>query len=265
VTLRAVRENSTSPLRDGAAASGSLSDSQARQLISAFRSGDAAARESLIERYLGLVQVLARRFANRGEQLEDLVQVGTLGLLAAIDRFDLDRDVEFSRFAIPTITGEIKNHLRDRTSPVRLPRRVHELGPAVRRRELELSARLERPASATELAVDMGLPESDVDEVLAARRARTPLSIADPSVGQTQLVGNGNASDVCEEIDERLVIAAGLKALSRRDRFILRLRFVDELTQAEIADRLGLSQTHVSRLIRSALAQLRQQLVSSGV
>jgi RNA polymerase sigma-B factor len=255
-----MRDNSTSALRDGMAANGSLSDSQARQLISAFRNGDAAAREQLIERYLPLVQTLARRFANRGEQLEDLVQVGTLGLLATIDRFDLARDVEFTGFAIPTIVGEIKNHLRDRASPVRVPRRIHELGPSVRRRELELSAHLERPASASELAVDMGLRESDVDDVLAARRARTPLSIAD----HTQLAGNGNAADVCEEIDERLVIAASLRALTRRDRCILRLRFVDELTQAEIAELLGISQTHVSRLIRDALAQLRQELVNGS-
>jgi RNA polymerase sigma-B factor len=264
VTLRAVRKNSTAARRDGMAANGSLSDSQARQLISAFRSGDAAAREQLIERYFPLVQMLARRFANRGEQVEDLIQVGTLGLLAAIDRFDLDRDVEFPGFAIPTIIGEIKNHLRDRTSPVRLPRRVHELGPSVQRRELELSARLERPASAAELAADMGLRESDVYDVLAARRARTPLSIADPSVGHTQLVGAGTTADVCEEIDERLAIAASLRTLSRRDRCILRLRFVDELTQAEIADLLDISQTHVSRLIRDALAQLRKQLVDGS-
>lgn len=255
-----MRDNSASALRDRPAANGSRNDSLARRLISAFRSGDAAAREQLIEHCLPLVQMLARRYANRGEQLEDLVQVGTLGLLAAIDRFDLDRDVEFTGFAIPTIVGEIKNHLRDRTSPVHLPRRVHELGPSVQRRELELSARLARPASAAELALDMGLPENDVDDVLAARRARTPLSIAD----HTQLAGNGKEADVCEEIDERLVVAASMRALTRRDRCILRLRFVDELTQAEIAELLGLSQTHVSRLIRDALAQLRRELVDGS-
>lgn len=246
------------------AANGSLSDSHARHLISASRRGDAAARELLVEHYLPLVKMLALRFANRGEQLEDLVQVGTLGLIAAIERFDLDRKVEFPTFAIPTIVGEIKNHLRDRTSAIRIPRRVHELAPSVRRRELELSARLERPASPTELAVDMGLRESEVHEVLLARCARAPLSIADPSVWGGQLVGNDNGADVCEEIDERLVVAASLRALTRRDRRLLRLRFVDELTQAEIADLLGLSQAHVSRLIRSALGRLRQQLVDDA-
>jgi RNA polymerase sigma-B factor len=254
----------TSALREGSAANGSLSDSQARHLISDSRRGDAGARERLIERYLPLVKMIARRFANRGEQLEDLVQVGTLGLIAAIDRFDLARNVEFPTFAIPTIVGEIKNHLRDRTSAIRIPRRVHELTPSVRRRELELSALLERPASPTEVAVDMGLRESDVQEVVAARCARAPLSIADPMVFETQLVGDDNAADICEEIEERLVVVASLRALTRRDRDILRLRFVDELTQAEIADLLGISQGHVSRLIRSALARLRQQLLDDA-
>ncbi|HET7855533.1 MAG TPA: sigma-70 family RNA polymerase sigma factor [Gaiellaceae bacterium] len=233
-------------------------------MISASRRGDAAACERLIEQYLPLVKVLARRFANRGEQLDDLVQVATVGLIAAIDRFDLDRDVELHNFAVPTIVGELKNHLRDRASAVRVPRRVHDLAPSVRRRELELSARLERPASVTELATDMGLRECDVREVLAARAARTPLSIADPSLGDAQLFGDDNGADVSEEIDERLVVAASLRMLSRRERCILRLRFVDELTQAEIADVLGISQTHVSRLIRSALAQLRHQLVDGS-
>jgi RNA polymerase sigma-B factor len=238
-----------------------LKDSQTRQLIRASRRGDAAARERLIERFFPLVQMLAQRFANRGERLEDLVQVGTLGLIAAIDRFDLDREVGFPTFAIPTISGEMKNHLRDRTWAVHIPRRVHELAPAVRRRELELSARLERQASPTELAADMGLHESDVQDVLAARSARTTLSIADLSASDTQRVGDDTAADICEEIDERLVIAASLRALPRRDRCILGLRFIDELTQAEIADVLGISQAHVSRRIRNALAQLRQQLV----
>jgi RNA polymerase sigma-B factor len=253
----------TSARREGRAPNGSLSNSQARLLISASRRGDSAARERLIEHYLPLVNVLARRFANRGEQLEDLVQVGTVGLIAAIDRFDLDRNVGFPSFAIPTIVGEIKNHLRDRTSAVRVPRRLHELAPSVRRCELELSARLERPASPTEVAMDMGLRESDVHEVLAANGSRAPLSI-DPGVGQTQLAIDDNASDVCDEIDERLVIAASLRALTRRDRCILGLRFIDELTQAEIADLLGISQTHVSRIIRSALAQLRHQLIDEA-
>jgi RNA polymerase sigma-B factor len=198
--------------------------------------------------------MLARRFANRGEQLDDLVQVATVGLIAAIDRFDLERDVALANFAIPTIIGELKNHLRDRASAVRVPRRVHELAPSLRQRELELSARLERPVSATELATDMGVRESDVYEVLAARAARAPLSIADPSVDDQ------NGADESDEVDERIVIAASLQTLSRREQCILRLRFVDELTQAEIAELLGISQTHVSRLIRGALAQLRHEL-----
>lgn len=234
---------------------------EVRRLVVASRRGDGDARAELTRRYLPLVRALARRFANRGEYFEDLVQVGTVGLLAAIDRFDVDRDVQFFQFAAPTITGEIQKHLRDRTSVIRLPRRVHELAPSVQQRELELSARLERPASAAELADDMGLPEQDVYDVLAARCARTPLSLADPKLGDADFPDTDGAEGTCDAIDERLVIAATLRALPKRDRCILGLRFVDERTQAEIAELLGMSQAHVSRLIRGALAQLRRQLV----
>jgi RNA polymerase sigma-B factor len=238
---------------------GWLGEAQARQLVAAARAGDHAARDRLIEGYFPLVKALARRFANRGEQLDDLAQVGTLGLIAAIDRFDSDRNVEFRTFAIPTITGAIKHHLRDRTSAIRIPRRLHELAPSVRRRELELSARLDRPPSAAEVALDMGLRESEIRDVLAARRARAPLSIADLSREPARL-GDNNGTDVYESVADRLTLTAGLRALSPRDRCILHLRFVDELTQAEIAERLGISQVHVSRLIRSAVATLRRQL-----
>jgi RNA polymerase sigma-B factor len=237
-----------------------VTDPQARNLIKASRRGVCAARERLVEGYLPLVKVLARRFSDRGEELEDLVQVGTMGLLAAADRFDLDRDVEFLTFAIPTITGEIKRHLRDHASPIRLPRRVHELTPSVRRRERELSASLERPASPAELALDLGVRETDVRDVLAAHRAQTPASIGDPSVDEGLMVGAGRSGDLYDEVDQRLAVAAGLRALTRRDRCIVRLRFVDELTQAEIAVRLGISQVHVSRLLRTALLKLRQEL-----
>jgi RNA polymerase sigma-B factor len=259
-TFRRERETPTLAPREETAPNGSFDEILTRQLIAASRRGDAAARERLIECFLPLVEMLARRFANRGEQLEDLIQVGMLGLLAAIDRFDLDRDVEFPAFAVPTITGEIRNHLRDRVSAVRIPRRVHELAPRVRRCELELSARLARPASPTELAVDLGVRESEVHDVLAARSACTPVSIGEGGLSDTGLGGDDDGADVSQAIDERLVVASSMRALPRRERYILRLRFIDELTQAEIADRLGISQTHVSRLIRQAVAELRRQL-----
>ena len=211
----------------------------------------------MIEASLPLVRAVARPFANRGEPLDDLIQVGTLGLIAAIDRFDYDRGVEFRSFAIPTIVGAIKNHLRDRTSAIRIPRRLHELGPSVRLREVELSARLDRPASAAEVATEMGLSETDIREVLAARCARAPLPI--PELGDENENAR-NAADVCEAVVDRLTLNASLRALSTRDRWVLHLRFVGELTQAEIAERLGISQVHVSRVIRSAVAALRRQL-----
>jgi RNA polymerase sigma-B factor len=234
-------------------------------LITDFtRRADATARERLIEGYLPLVRMLARRFANRGEQLEDLVQVGTLGLIAAIDRFDTGRNVGFTTFAVPTIVGEIKRHLRDRTSTVRLPRRVHELAPSVRRHELELSARLERPPTLSEVAADMGVCERDVREIISAGCSPVPLSIVDADASETRALADDPAVDVYESVENRLVLLESLRALTHRERCVLHLRFARELTQMEIADVLGISQVHVSRLIRGALDRLREQLADRG-
>jgi RNA polymerase sigma-B factor len=237
-------------------------DFESRRLVRAAQRGDAAARDRLIENHLPLVKSLARRFANRGEQLDDLVQVGTVALIAAIDRFDGRGHADFRTFVVPTIVGTLRNHLRDRSASVRIPRRVHELTPAVRRRELELSLRLHRRASAAELAADMGLPEQDVSDVLSAASARAPLSTADPGVSDSAGLAVAER-DIEEDVAERLALADALRALTPRERFIVRLRFVDELTQAEIARSLGISQVHVSRLIRDAVGKLRRELIAA--
>jgi RNA polymerase sigma-B factor len=234
-------------------------------LIGAFvRTGDLAARERLIEGYLPLVRMLARRFANRGEQLEDLVQVGTVGLIAAIDRFDSSRSVGFTTFAVPTIVGEIKRHLRDHTSTVRLPRRVQELAPSVRHHELKLSARLDRSPTLSEVAADMGVCEHDVREIITAGCSPISLSFGAAEGSGTESVADDLSVDVYETVENRLVLLASLRALTHRERCVLHLRFARELTQAEIADVLGISQVHVSRLIRGALDRLRELLADRG-
>jgi RNA polymerase sigma-B factor len=237
-----------------------FADREQERLVSAAGRGDADARDRLVADQLGLVRRLARRFANRGEQLDDLVQVGTLALIAAIDRFDGRGGADFRAFAARTVTGSLQNHLRDRGATIRIPRRIHDLTPAVRRHELELSLQLHRRASTAELAEDMGLREEDVRDVLSAADVRV-LSIADPRVSDSERLGI-DARDVHEAVTERLVVAEALRALTPRERLILKLRFVDELTQAEIARTIGISQVHVSRLIREAMEKLREELLA---
>lgn len=226
-------------------------------LLRSYRAGDLTARERLIELHLPLVRALARRYANRGERLEDLVQVGSIGLIEAIDRFDSERGSDLVSFAVPTITGEIKNHLRDRTTVVRIPRRVGQLNVRVRAERDSLAARLRRPPTLAELARETGIRENDVAEAIETERARTPL----PLPG-----GNGDADgailvdDVFDPSDDRLLLAAGFRALNARQRRILHLRFFAGLSQAEIADEVGLSQIQVSRVIRTSLERLRGAL-----
>jgi RNA polymerase sigma-B factor len=228
------------------------------RLARAAQRGDQDSRDRLVDLHLPLVRALARRFSNRGEQYEDLVQVGTLALLASIDRFDGRGRGDFRTFAVPTIAGALRNHLRDRSSTIRIPRRVHELAPAVRRRQSELAVLLQRPPTPAEVAAEMHLPERDVRDVLAAPAATAPLSTTDPAIrDSTPLAAAG---DLSADVADRLALADGMRALTPRERSILRLRYVDELTQAEIAQRLAISQVHVSRILRGAVQKLRREL-----
>ena len=198
---------------------GTLSKQRVREVFVAYRGSDsdeerAELREVLVQQYIGLVEFLARRFRNRGEPLEDLVQVGTIGLLKAIDRFDLGREVEFSTYATPTVVGELKRHFRDKGWAVRVPRRLQEL-------HLELS----NDAGSTSFADQLG----GEDEHL-------------------------------ENLEYRASLAPEMAKLPERERRILYLRFFRGMTQSEIADRLGISQMHVSRLLTRTLVRLRQAL-----
>jgi RNA polymerase sigma-B factor len=224
------------------------------------RTGDPAARERLVELYLPLVRALARRFTYCGEAMDDLVQVGSIGLIKAIDRFDPERGADLASFAVPTITGEIKNHLRDRSAAVRAPRRLAELRLSLRGSRARLAASLARAPTLSELAREAGIDEARVAEAIEMERAGrfVSLSEADEDYGDVHAVMT--AEDAFGACDDRLLLAAGFRTLAERERRILHLRYFAGLSQAEIAREVGLSQIQVSRLIRASLERMRSAL-----
>jgi RNA polymerase sigma-B factor len=224
--------------------------------------GSLRARERLIQQYMPLVKSLARRHSMRGEQYEDLVQVGCIGLIKAVDRFDPDRRVEFGAFAIPNVAGEIKRHLRDRGWPIKVPRRLQELRPGLCRCSAELSARLERPATIPEIAESSGVAEREVAAALATERIQSPVSLSQPDADEDD---NG-CSDLevldggYEQGERRALLAAGFCVLNARERRVLALQFFGGLSQPQVAREVGISQVHVSRLTRCALTKLRAEI-----
>ena len=224
------------------------------------RTGDLAARERLVELYLPLVHALARRYGNCGERFEDLVQVASIGLIEAIERFDPERGSSLSGFAVPTMTGAIKNHLRDRAATVRIPRRQAELARRLRAPRSRLAARLGRSPSVAELAREAGVAEPDVARAIEAERNGLVVSLsdADDVVYTERSMPLDDAFDASED---RLLVAAAFRMLSERERRILHLRYFAGLSQMEIAHEIGLSQVQVSRLLRSSLERMRSALV----
>jgi RNA polymerase sigma-B factor len=214
-------------------------------------------RERRIEEELPLVRALARRYANRGERYEDLVQVGTIGLIKAVDRFEPERGVPFAAFAVPTIVGEIKRHLRDRCGVVRIPRRSQELSTRVRSARRELVAGLCREPTSSELAAAAQVGDDDVAEATQAEHARTPLALA-------EVTGAARLDDEAAIVADRVLITGGLRALHPLERQAVSYRFFADLSQKEIADRLGVSQTHASRLIAAGLAKLNVVVQAEG-
>jgi len=225
--------------------------------------GNRQARDRVIQQYMPLVMSLARRHSNRGEQYEDLVQVGAIGLIKAVDRFDVERSVDFGAFAIPTISGEIKRYLRDRTWPIKIPRRLQELRPGVCACSAELSAQLERPATIAEISRHSGVGEPEVEEALAVGRIQSPVSLSLATALESD-EGYGEVAGVLDggfELGEqRAVLAAGFRVLTARERRLLHLRFFAGLSQPQIAREVGISQIHVSRLTRRALEKLRSHI-----
>jgi RNA polymerase sigma-B factor len=224
-----------------------------------------AYREKLVDQFIGLVEFLARRFRNRGEPLEDLIQVGTIGLLKAIDRFDLEREVEFSTYATPTIVGELKRHFRDKGWAVRVPRRLQELHLELTKAVADLSHDLGRSPTIPEISDATGITEEEVLEGLEIAQAYNFTSLDAPvdsgdSTSTSFIEHIGNEDEQMENLEYRAALAPELKKLPERERAILYLRFFKGQTQSEIADRLGISQMHVSRLLNRTLAHLRQAL-----
>ncbi len=223
-------------------------------------------RESLVRGYESLVHFLARRFQNRGEPLEDIVQVGFLGLIKAIDRFDPAMGNEFTTFATPTILGEIRRYFRDKGWSIRFPRRLQELYQQVVRTNEELKNVLNRQPSVAEVAERLGVEPDDVLEAMEMSTALTPLSIdapvggAGPDEGRQLGEAVGEEDPNLDRVEMRDVLARAMQHLNERERRIMIMRFFDEMSQSEVAKRLGISQMHVSRLQRAALEQLREHL-----
>jgi RNA polymerase sigma-B factor len=224
---------------------------------------DTRARERLVERYLPLARRLARRYQRAEEPIEDLIQVASLGLLKAVDGFDIAREIPFSSYAVPTILGELKRHFRDRTWSVRVPRDLQELVLRVDRTVTALSEENHRSPSVSDIARTLKVTEEQVLEALEAAGAYHAVSLdaprSMPGEESEESVGDavGDADEGFDRADERATLEPLLTRISERERMVLRLRFGEDLTQAEIGERIGVSQMQVSRVIRQALARLR--------
>ncbi|MDF9811351.1 RNA polymerase sigma factor SigF [Streptomyces sp. SPB162] len=226
------------------------------------------ARNTLIELNMALVKFAARRFRNRSEPFEDIVQVGTIGLIKAIDRFDLSREVEFPTFAVPYIVGEIKRFFRDTSWAVHVPRRLQELRLSLAKAIDDLSAQLDRSPTTAELAAHLDLTTEEVVDGLVASNGYTAGSLDMPATEDDER-GGGGLADRIGDLDPAMAGVENLQTLkplmaqlNARDRSILQMRFGEELTQAQIGEVLGVSQMHVSRLLSSVLARLRRGMLA---
>ena len=221
-------------------------------------------RAQLVDAYHDFVYFLARKFQNRGEPLDDIVQVGYLGLIKAIERFDPDLGFEFTTFATLTVAGEIKRHFRDKGTAIRFPRRLQELHQSVMRVNEEMKNQLGREPTVTELAERLGVTTDDVTEAIEMGPAYMPLSLdqpvgsADGQEGRAIADRLGSDDPELDRVEMRDLLNRAMEHLTPRERAIMAMRFYEQMSQSEIARRLGISQMHVSRLQRAALEQLRK-------
>jgi RNA polymerase sigma-B factor len=255
------RAEADEPPRPAASRKRPTTRDTARVLLRAYHEhGDLAARERLIQQYMPLVKSLARRHSMGGELYEDLVQVGCIGLIKAVDRFDPQR-AEFGAFVIPNVAGEIKRYLRDRAWPVRVPRRLQELRPGLRACSAELSAQLARPATFSEIADHSGIAEQEVAAALDTERIQAPLSLSDAASSDDESYCELDVLEGgYERGEQRALLAAGFRVLDERERRLLHLRYFAGLSQPQIAREIGISPIHVSRLTRRALVKLRAEI-----
>ncbi|MFE0204025.1 RNA polymerase sigma factor SigF [Streptomyces sp. NPDC058985] len=222
-------------------------------------------RNRLVRMHLPLVEHLAHRFRNRGEPLDDLAQVATIGLIKSVDRFDPERGVEFSTYATPTVVGEIKRHFRDKGWAVRVPRRLQELRLALTTTTAELSQEHGRPPTVHELATKLSISEEEVLEGLESANAYSTLSLDVPDTDdESPTVADtlGAEEEALEAVEYRESLKPLLESLAPREKRILLLRFFGNMTQSQIAQEVGISQMHVSRLLARTLAQLRERLLA---
>ena len=234
-----------------------------RELFRRYKEeGDDDAREQLVMSHLNLVRFLASKFKSRGEPLDDLIQVGTIGLIKAVDRFDPTRGLEFTTFATPTILGEIRRHFRDKGWSVRVPRRLQELSSKVNQTKEELTKGLQREPSVEEVATALN---TTVDEVLEAMESSSAYSSVPLEDDAPSVIDRYVSED--EELalsDDRLAIEEAIRDFSPREQEIICMRFIEGLTQVEIAKKLGISQVQVSRLLRRTLRKLQEKIDPEG-
>ena len=229
---------------------------------------DPAIREELVRRYLPFAKSLALRYRGASESFDDLLQVASLGLVNAIDRFDPSRGTPFTAFASPTILGELKRHFRDRVWTVRVPRGLHDRMAEVEKAITALTVSLQRSPSVPEIAERLDVDPAEVLEVLEANHNRRPLSLDRPVGGEedespaSEWVGDEDAG--YELIEDKLALEGVLPHLDERERLVLQLRFVEDLTQSQIAEKIGHSQMHVSRILRRTLERIREEVAEQN-
>lgn len=227
---------------------------------------DEGIQEVLVDQFTPLVETLASKFTKGAEPFEDLVQVGMIGLLAALKRYDPDFGKNFESFAVPTIVGEIKRHIRDKTWSVHVPRRIKELGPRIKKAAEELTIRYQRSPSVDEIAEYLDVTSEEVLETMEMGRSYNAVSVDSPieanndgnQVTLLDLVGNQDAG--YEQVDQQLLLQKAFQVLTDREQEIIRMTFFDNLSQKQAGDELGISQMHVSRLQRRALRKLREAI-----
>ena len=243
-----------------------------RKLFAQYKeTNDPEVRDQLIVSHLNLVRFLASKFKNRGEPLDDLIQVGTIGLIKAIDRFEPDRGLEFTTYATPTIMGEIKRHFRDKGWSVRVPRRLQELSAKINQVTDDLTKELQRSPSIEEIAQRL---ETTVEEVLEAMESSSAYSSVPLEGGSSGADGDETPSIIDQYVtededlagsDDRIVLEEAIRDFSPREQEIIRMRFVEGLTQVEIAEKLNISQVQVSRLLRRTLKRIQEKIDPESV
>lgn len=247
----------------------SIRDKQkTKELFKRYKeTGDEQAREQLVLAHLNLARFLASKFKNRGESLDDLVQVATIGLIKAIDRFDISRGLEFTTFATPTIMGEIKRHFRDKGWSVRVPRRLQELSAKVTQVSDKLTEKLQRSPSVDEIAQSLGVSVDEVLEAMESAHAYTSVSLDVPqgddddgTQSSTVIDKYALVDEDLESSDDRIVLEQAIKDFSEREQQIIRMRFLEGFTQVEIVQKLQISQVQVSRLLRKTLQKFQEKL-----